>query len=155
MVRKNDAGLYEVEIDGIKYEFQKWGADDSLDVLLDIAKIIGKPLGAAFSALMGVDGKVSLDSTLSPDILALIFEAITERLDKNTIKPIIKKLTAENVYADKVKVVSFNSHYQDRLDHMFKVVQAALDVQYGNFFGALSGLLGVRKGPLTNLVQAT
>lgn len=152
--KKNDVGLWEIEIDGKKYEFEKWGADDSLDILLDIAKIVGKPLGAAFGAFVGEDGKVSLDRNLDPNLVSLIFEALTERFDKGTVKPIIKKLCSDKVHCDGKQIRSFNEHYADDLLHMFRVTQAALEVQYGNFFGALFGIVGSRKTkPVTNQVH--
>jgi hypothetical protein len=153
MVTKTDAGLYEVEVDGQKYEFSKWGAEDALDVLLDIAKIVGKPLGAAFGAFAGKDddGKSKLDQEFNPDMLGTVFEALTDRMDKGVVKGLIKKLAAgNNVFCDGKPVTNFNLHYQDKLPHLFKVVQAALEVQYGNFFVALSGIAKSRHKPITN-----
>ena len=153
-MRKNESGLYEVEIDGLKYEFEKWGAEDSYDVLLDIAKICGKPLGLAVGALFGKGG---LDTDFNPDMIGTVMEALVQGIgDKAITKAITKKLTAEKCFCDGQKI-NFNSHYQDRLDHMFKVLLAALEVQYGNFFAALLGLLGSKpsfKG-LVNRVPQT
>lgn len=139
MVTKNETGLYEVEVDGAKYEFEKWGADEALDVLLQFVPLVGKPLGTAVAAFMGEEK--GIDAEIDPNMIGLIVDALTSNFDKKTIKSLFVKLSSEKVLCDGKKF-SFNTHYQDRLDHMFKVVQAALEVQYGNFFAALLGMFG-------------
>lgn len=150
MAEKNEAGLYEAEIDGDKYEFAKWGAEESLSNLLKISKIIGKPLGIAFGSMNkeqeGMPGKI-LDRQVDPNMIAMAFEALTESLDEDSCISLIRKLSSKDVLCNGGKI-NFNVHYQDRLDHMFKVVYAALEVQYGSFFGAVLGLVK-SKGTVT------
>lgn len=142
MLSKTDAGLYAETIDSLEYEFEKWGAEESLDTLLDIAKITGKPLGLAVGAFFkeGVEGE---KKEINPDAIGDIMEALVERLDKKTCMYLIKKLAADKVFCAGVKIKSFDLHYKDRLDHMFRVVKTALEVQYGSFFGALLGSAGI------------
>lgn len=157
-VEKNkESGLYDVEVDGLTYSFEKWGADASLDVLLELVKIIGRPLGAAVASLagkqkdLGSEVRSMIDKDFDPDLIGTVFEALTERMDKGIVKSLIKKFSSESVLCDGKKIV-FNSHYQDRLPHLFKVVQAALEVQYGNFSDALLAALPVapKKPAITN-----
>jgi hypothetical protein len=151
--QKNAAGLYQVEVDGRQYEFEKWGAEESLSTLLKLSKIAGKPLAQAIAAIGGdaisIDTKLHLDAGL----LSTAISALMESMDEGTTVSLIKKLSSEKVLCDGAKI-SFNSHYQDRLDHLFKVVAAALEVQYGNFFGALLGLVGGKRPIISTLAQA-
>lgn len=143
--KKNEAGLFEVEIDGHLYEFEKWDAEESLDALIDIAKIIGKPLGAAIGGYFGKKGEGDLlDKEVNPDVMGMVFDALTERLDKTTVKGLIRKLCADKVFCAG-KPINFKMHYQGKMGHMFKVVKAALAVQYENFFDDVLGLLGIDK----------
>lgn len=157
-IEKNEAGLYAVEVDGKMYEFEKFGAEQSLETLLDIGQIVGKPLGAAIAGLSGQDGDVKqrlMDRELDLKVIELVMEAITGRLDKKTIMPMIKRMTSEKVLCEGKKI-NFNIHYQDDLMHMFNVLKAALEVQYGNFFVALAGVLGLKVKPkVTNQVPRT
>lgn len=142
MIRKNEAGLYEVDVDGKCYAFEKWGAEDSLDVLLDIAPIIGGPIGQALGSAFSKDGE-GLNTEVTAGILGQVLDGLMKNMRKDVVKPIVKKLCAEKVLCDGKKV-SFNLHYQDDLIHLFKVMRAALEVQYGNFFDALQGAAGLR-----------
>lgn len=140
MAEKNAAGLYEQEVDGSVYEFEKWDADTALDVLLDIVPLVGGPLGAALGSIATGEG---LDTELNPQMIGLIFEALTKNFSKSAVKPLIIKLSSEKVFSDGKKIV-FKTYYQDRLMHMFKVVHAALEVQYANFFEELFALVGTK-----------
>lgn len=140
---KNDAGLWEIEIDAQRYEFQKWGAEESLSVLIKIAKIVGKPLGMAVGLMQTGEDKGKMD--LSPDLLGTVFDALAENFDEKTCIDVVKKLTAEKVMCEGQKI-RFDTHYQDNLGHMMKVAQAALEVQYGNFFAALLAIAPFKKG---------
>ena len=139
-ITKTESGLFSVEIDGQTYEFQKWGAEESLDVLLDLAKILGKPLGSAMAAFAGGESLPIIDRDFKPEIVALIFEGLTSSLDKVLVKAIVKKVASDKVFCEG-KPVKFDAHYQDRLPHLFKVVQAGLEVQYGNFYAAVLDIM--------------
>lgn len=148
-VRSSETGLYEVVVDELKYEFEKWGAEDSYDTLLDLAKLCGKPIGLAVSAF----GGGNLDEELRPDIISTVFQSIVDGIgDKSVTKAVTKKLVSEKCFCNGAKI-NFNTHYQDRLDHMFKVMWAALEVQYGNFFVALLGLVGASSPQIQGLMN--
>lgn len=149
-IEKNESGMYEATIDDQRYEFEKWGADDAMDALLDIAALLGKPIGLGLSAMFKKDDesgekKNLLEKDFNPDVIAQVMEALTDRVSANKAmcKGLIKKLSSDKVFCEGKKV-TFNSHYQDRLDHLFRVVQTALEVQYGNFFAAFLGASGVK-----------
>lgn len=137
-MKKNDSGLYEVVIDDKTYEFEKWGAEDSLDVLLDISQLIGGPVGSAIGDLFNKEG---MHTEINGAMLGMVMEGLTKNLKKEIVKPLIKKLCSEKVLCEG-KPIKFNVHYADDLMHMFRVVKAALEVQYGNFFVAFQGVVG-------------
>ena len=138
-MQKNDSGLFEETIDEETYEFEKWGAEMSLSTLIKISKIAGKPLGLFLGSFMGGDGPI-LDKQISPDLLANACEALVENMDEKISMELIKKFSSEKILCNGKKI-NFDNHYQDRLGHLFKVVKAALGVQYGDFFGELLGLV--------------
>lgn len=140
MIRKTEHGMYESVVDGKTYEFEKWGAEESLDVLLDIAPIVGGTIGQALGAVLSKEG---MDSEISPEMLGQVLDGLMKNMRKDVVKPVIKKLCSERILCEGKKV-NFNLHYQDDLLHMFKVAQAALEVQYGNFFSAVQGVAGLR-----------
>jgi len=140
-MKKNEAGLYEVEIDDHKYEFEKWGAEDSLDTLIDMASIIGGPLGAALMKIFDkkkTEDKNALDKELNLDSLSVAFDSLAKNMRKETVKPLIKKFCSDKVLCDGKKF-KFNDHYQDRLGHMFAVAKAGMEVQYQELFVVARG----------------
>lgn len=147
MATKNEAGLYEVSIDDQTYEFQKWGAEESLKTLIKITKIIGKPFGlfagAMFSGKDKEGAKEKLEN-MGADTIGMIMESLTQNLDEDVTFNLVKKVSSEGVLCNGAKI-SFNKHYEDKLDHLFKVVAAGLEVQYGNFFAAALDQVGVKK----------
>jgi hypothetical protein len=138
------AGLVEKQVDGSTYEFEKWGAEESLATLAKILKIVGKPLSQLVGSFGSEDGKKLLDQEIDSNLLGSAIGSLMESMDEGSTLALIKKLSSEKVLCDGAKI-SFNLHYQDRLDHLFRVVKAALEVQYGNFLAALFANLGVRR----------
>lgn len=160
-VKNADTGLYEVEIDDIKFEFQKMGAEEGLDLLLEVSKLVGKPMGMAIAAFVGNKeereaGASALDREIDGKMLGTAMEALTQGFADGSAKKLIKKLSSEKVLANGAKI-AFNTFYEDRFDLMFKVVWAALEVQHGNFIAGLLGFVksSPLKGMATTLVNRT
>lgn len=155
MHSKNELGMYDVEVDGKTYSFEKWGADDSTDTMLDISAIVGKPLGMAIGSFFKKDKdaeeapakkKSFFDRDFDGDAIASVMEALTDNVAKNKVicKDLIKKFCSKNVLCDGAKI-NFNLHYEGRLVHMLKVVKAGVEVQYGNFFDELLDLAPIKR----------
>lgn len=138
-IKKNAAGMYETDIDGKTYEFSKWGAEDSVDALIDIGGLVGGPIGNAIGSIAGGEG---MDKEFKPEMVGLILESLTKNLSGNKAisKALIKKMASQDVMCEG-KSINFNDHYSDSLPHLFKVVRAAFEVQYGNFFDALQDFI--------------
>ena len=129
-------------IDGKKYEFEQFGAKHSLRIMARLTKIMGEPLAMAIGALSnkekGASAKSILDRQIDGDILGKAVKALVERLDEDTVIDLMEELTAKSTLCDGKKI-DFNAHYTGDIGHLFKVAYAALEVQYGNFFGGLIG----------------
>lgn len=144
-----ESGLHQATIDESRYEFELWGAQSSLETLFDIAAILGKPL-VQLVALAQNDPNANLADVLGPQAglagLDGIVEHLTAQLSTNRDKTltVIQKLSSGSVLCDGKKF-KFDAHYQNRLAHLFAVVRAAIEVQYGDFFAALAPLAGLRK----------
>jgi len=162
VAKKNETGLYEAEIDGHLYEFQKWGAEDSLRVLHRIARMCAEPLGMIAGKALSEDKKETIKSLLDlqfdEDIIARAAKSLMTSFDEDTSISVIKKLSSENVHCDGRKI-SFDIHFQDQLDVLYEVVKAGLEVQYGNFFAALrvrlAAVLPEKKKTISNRGQVT
>lgn len=152
-VKNDETGLWEVEVDGINYAFTKWGAEESLANLLKLSKLIGKPLGLAMGAFAKEGDKSLFDKEINFDILSLAIDALMSNMDEAMCISLIKKLSSQGVLFGEGAKITFNTHYEDRLDHLFKVVYAGLEVQYGNFFNAMLGLASKKKGLIPQVLR--
>lgn len=149
----NDAGLHEGVVDGHVYEFAKWGAQESLNTLLEMAALVGGPLGklAAKGFLAGVEQGSMTQFNLDEDLLGHVWDQLAESLltRRDEVMRLITRLATRDVLCDgkllvppgKNAAACFDVHYKDGLPHLFQVCRAALEVQYGNFFGALGDLV--------------
>jgi len=148
---KTEMGLYAAEIGGRQYEFSKWGAGEAMDTLLDLASIVGKPLGAM---AQGMDPAAAAEKRVEVtiDAIGTIVEQLASQVgaNKKTCLALIRKLATQGVLCEGKPVTSFDLHYKDQLAHLFDVLGANLEVQYGNFFGGLAGafrIVGGRPAP--------
>lgn len=126
------------EIEGSTYEFSQFGAKKSLKVLMRLTKIVGKPLSLLVGSVEGDKSKSLLDRDMKMDAIALAIEALTNSMDSDEVISLIQELTGHEACMCDGKKINFDMHYEGRLPHLFKVLWAALEVQYGNFFDALS-----------------
>lgn len=129
--------LIEKEIDGATYSFSQFGAKQGVKTLLKIGKMIGEPMALAFGSFSG-EGPL-LERKIDGNMLGMAAKALFSRADDNEVLELITLLAATSCQCDG-KQIDFNSHYEGRYGHMFKVLQAAIEVQYGNFFDALTDL---------------
>lgn len=144
-VTKTDAGLYEATIttaDGDKtFAFQKWGAEEATDTLLDIIAVVGESMGGLLSIMTGS----AADEDVGSKSLEGLFRQLTLGLTRNKdlTKRILKKLSGDRVQCNGV-TIEWRTFYKDQLPLSFMVARAQLEVQFGDFIGAAKslGLLG-------------
>lgn len=133
------------EIDGHQYEFSQFGAKKSLKILFRLSKIIGKPLSLLMGSIGDDKGKRLMDRDLKMDTIGIAIEALTSNLDSDEAIALIQELTGLDACLCDGKKINFDMHYEGKLPHLMKVLWAALEVQYGNFFDALKDMPGSGK----------
>lgn len=139
-VTKTEAGLFAVDVDGDTYEFERWGAEDALDTLMDISSIVGTPLSAAAAAAFGKGGD-GVKTELTDDLIERVVGELTRnmRQHKAMCLAIFKKLAGRRVLCNG-RPVNYDQDYAgDRLRRLFLVVRAGFTVQYGDFCAAVLG----------------
>lgn len=145
-IEKNETGLYATTIDGHVYEFEKWGAEEAMESLLDIGTLLGKPL-SKLGAKAFTDGlQEAVGEELGEDTFASVLEGLMDQVAANRtmVMRLIKKLTSYKNFCDG-KAINFDLHYRGELGRMMAVARAGLEVQYGNFFGAALGSVAMRR----------
>lgn len=145
-VTKTDHGTYVASLakasgESVEFEFQKLGAAAATDLLLDLVSLCGEALGGAGDALR------SQEETTAKTMQALM-KAFASRIkeDKSLAKALIKRLSSERVLAGGANI-AYDSYYQDELALCFRVIAANIEVQFGDFFKAAGGLMGITKAP--------
>lgn len=129
--------LVKKSIDGHEYEFSQMGPRQSLKVLVKLSKIVGKPIAMIAGGEKGVKPTSLMQKDVAPELFGAAVGAMVDRLDEDETVDLCVQLTSfPQVLCDGQKV-DFNAHYDGKLDLMFKVLAAALEVQYGNFFAGL------------------
>lgn len=142
----NSNSMHEATIGDHVYEFAKWPAGEAVDTLLEFTSLIGKPLSAIMAK--GFANGESLQSNIDADTLANVFEQLFGALNPENrprVLAIIKQLATRNVICDgKPGPLVFDVHYKDEYAHLWDVARTAFEIQYGNFFAAIGGKLGLR-----------
>lgn len=141
--------LVNKKIDGIEYNFGQFGANKSLKLLVRLSKIAGEPLALAFASAEGTGSL--LEKKINPAMLGNAVKVLFDKLDETDALELIQGLTSKDSCLCEGKQIDFNLHYEGRLPHMFKVLYAALEVQYGNFFDALTDLSAMSKQATTSV----
>ena len=138
-------------IDGRFYEFSQMGTKKSLKVLATLTRLLGEPLAIALGSATEKKASKLLDSNMSPELLGKAVHALIDRMDDDQILALIEELASRNVMCDH-KPIIFDLHYSGDIVHLFKVVMAAIEAQFGNFSGALSASLSkasAEQGPVS------
>ena len=124
------------EIDDKKYTIGYLNPFVALRLKNKILKMVAPALG-------GIKGGSLQDAEID---IKMIVDGIVEHLDENQIEEIFKTLFSQ-VLCDGNRLTDeyVEVNYKGELNHLYKVVFAALEVQFGDFFdgnGALAGLKG-------------
>lgn len=120
----------EKELDSEKYVITMLAPTSALKMLTRLIKLIGEPL----SLLYG-DSEQEVAKVLPKAVSALV-----SRLDENQVEGLVKDLLKCVVYHN--QPLNFELHFQGRLGHLFKLLAAVLEVQYGDFLGAMLAVGG-------------
>ena len=132
----------ERDIDGENYEFHQLGAIKAHSLLLKVGKIIGPTFGEmADSSENGIEGLLDADVDLG-SIIEGLFSRADDKVVLDVITTLLSQVIHHGVGGLKNETI-IDEHFAGRLPHMYKVVLASAEVQYGDFFaegGMLSNL---------------
>jgi hypothetical protein len=134
----------EKTIDGEKYTFCQLPAKKSLKLLTRLVKIVGPSLGAAVGSV--AEGDIDIQTVLDRHLdLGAVVAALCDRLEENEVEAIVDTLLSQVIHAGQGEVSQkFEVLFAGRLPHLFKVLAAALQLEYGDFLagGGVSAALG-------------
>jgi hypothetical protein len=148
MPTKQPDGTYIETIDDIDYCFKLWGAERSLNTGIQIGSILSGTLKAAGDAFKKDDDDISdsfhTKAVLMAQVIGSLFASMGDR--RSDAIDVIRTLATENVSrisgeGKQRPVGKFDEAYRGKLSHLRKVVTAAAEVQYSDFFGDVEGLL--------------
>lgn len=120
-------------IDQQAYVFHQMPAKASLKLLTRIIKIVGAPIGAGVGSMGGAGDMLEREINLESVVTSLC-----DRLDENQVERIIDELLSQARHEGEGEVSAphtFEALFGGNLPHLFKVVMAAFEAEYGNFFG--------------------
>lgn len=129
--------LVEKYVDGTEYKIEQFPATKSLRILTTLTKILGEPLSMAF-ALAKNEG---MNDEKEAEILGKAVGTLCAKLDEDQVIHLVKELVASCLKGEGAKI-QFETEFQGKIGHLFKLLKAILEVQYGDFLGELSSLTG-------------
>lgn len=130
------------EIDGKNYTFTLLGPFAAHGLLIKIGRLIGP----AMSGLDIGDGKSIKDADID---VGMMVKGITSALDEEETEKIILTL-GRSIIGDGIGVLTketIDTEFLGELTSLYKVIAAALEVQFGDFFGE-GGVFAGAKGLL-------
>lgn len=125
--------LVEKYVGDQKYQIAEFGTTESLKMLTRLSKI----LGPSFS--MAMSGAKLKDKQAQTELFGKAVGELTQRLDEEEVVALAKKLVECCLKGEGAKI-NFEMEFKGKLGHLFKLLKAVLEVQYGNFFQEMSEL---------------
>ena len=131
--------VQNVEIDGHMYLIGDWPVDKANGYFVWIVKTLGEGV----AGLLGDDItglKDILETELANGKLLQQFIAgLTDKIEEGDVIRRSRQIT-EGLICDNVPI-EYNTHFQGRLFHLYKVMFYVLKAQYSDFLGAGQGAL--------------
>ena len=138
------AKLVQKTIDEREYQFGLLNPFKANKLLIKLTKILGPALG---SMSKGGDVKSIMDMDLSE-----VMEGLCSRLDEDQIESIMITLFDQVLCdGDKMTESFVATEFKGSLNTLYKVTFAALEVQFGDFFGGKGVLAGLKKKAVSRL----
>lgn len=150
-------------VDGETYTVQPFITSHGLQLLTELFALVGASAVRIAFNVMGSKAKAETETPADgaaevappasseggPDISAAEAAAamanLTSRLKPETVDALFKRvLKGTLIGTTSISAASrYDVHFQGRYGHLFQVVWKSLEVQYGDFLGALGGLSGL------------
>jgi hypothetical protein len=127
------------------YTVQHFYTTAGLNLLTEIVGLLGEPMASLIGKLKGMSkgaAKFS-DLDISDDDAANAISRFVANLKPETVENLFKRIlshTIINAQGSTSCAEAFDTHFQGRYMHLFKVVWKSLGVQYGDFSSALAGI---------------
>ncbi len=118
----------EVSVDGESYMVHAFPATKALKILTRLTKLVGEPL-SVFGG--GIDGKAE-------ELIPKAVRALAERLDENDVELLVKDILRSVSHGGVSVADKFETHFQLKFGHLFKLLASVLKFQYGDFFSVLA-----------------
>lgn len=130
--------IVEKQVDSHTYAFTKFETSKGLDILERLIQLVGEPIAmmGGMSAEEGVDQNDS-------SILAKAMGALQSGMSKQKTAPLLKDILVGATCDG--KPIGFEIHFAQRYGHLFKVIWAALEVQFGDFLDVLKDAAAARQ----------
>ncbi len=138
-------------IDGQGFSFGYLKVEDALDTTVMLMKTFLAPLGALIG---NMDGNV-MDADLSKINIEAACVHLSQNLKSEQVKELAQKLIKTTLYepgelADKLGRLDVQmGDFQGKTKLLMKVLAASLEVNFGDFFDVLKGLMTRAKGRLS------
>lgn len=134
--------ISQVTIDGKTYSVTPWSGTKGARMLAKLVKLLGPALGKLMSSGGSINGL--LDSKAADIDFAGVFVSLAERIDDTTFDSLIKEILEGVHEGPRAVADDFDSRFSGESLLMFKLVKAALEVNYGDFLSVI-GKSAVRK----------
>lgn len=140
------------EVDDRTYQLRVMGPKLQIKTLKFIAKIAGKPIAAATEVpdILDEDGKKKgvIDN---PKVVGVFIKEALDNADPDEIIEWIEKWLPyiERKTDNGYKQLKLETDFEGELPHLFKVVGAFLEVNFGSFLGVGTGLIKGLRDRLT------
>jgi hypothetical protein len=142
-----------IEIKGMTYTVAPLGPSATLDLLADLTKMIAPGLAPIFATGRSMNELLNSDTEdLKADFIGEAIKAFAQGIDKTVIKRSIATLadvTTVQVAEDKAPNLGkiYEMHFKSvhGLPELFSWIKFALEVQYGDFFGAVAVMMPQKK----------
>lgn len=139
-------------IDDETYTFYRLSPRHSTRILVKILKMLGPSIGSGFK-----EEKIKIRSVLDADIdIGKIVTTFFDKFDIDDVQGIIDVLfTQVNHQGEGIlsNESTYNNLFTGRQKHLYKVLFASLEVEYGNFFVGNRGLGEMYKEIVKEVIQ--
>jgi len=135
--------LQTIVVDDISYDVNPYITSVGMKLLTDITLLAGKPLLTLIFGIKGSmgKGKKFTEMDIDADLIQTIMTGLYERIDTNTLDSLFKRVLSGTMISNSSQSLDkiYDTHFQSRYLHLFKVVLFSLKVQYADFWKGLSG----------------
>jgi len=132
-------------IDGDQYTICLLPTTQGWNLFVKILRFLGVPVGLSMGNNFNID--MTLDDIFRDFNIGRIVSELCGRINEDETDLIIKTLLSQVLIKDKGTASEvFEEHFAGRYKHLLKVVLAAMEVNYADFFGGKLDLQSLLKG---------